>query len=146
MTGVPAAGAPSAGERAAGGAPEVVRGEAARTVRRLEEALRRLEAARAPQPPSPQPPSPQPSSPQPRVSGAPAPDISRADAPGARGSGVRRIDGDDDELRDLLDPAIDRVARVIELARALADGRLSEESADEAARAVAAGQPFRRPR
>lgn len=56
-----------------------------------------------------------------------------------------RID-DDDELRDLLNPAIDRVTRLVSLARSLADGTLPEESAGEAARAIAATQPARRPR
>lgn len=53
---------------------------------------------------------------------------------------------DDDETCDLLTPAADRVARLHELARALANGALSEESAEEAVRALTATQPVRRPR
>lgn len=53
---------------------------------------------------------------------------------------------DDDEVRALLTPAIDRVALLAQLARSLADGTLSDESAEEAARAIAATQPFRRAR
>ena len=56
-------------------------------------------------------------------------------------AGVDR--GDDDEVRALLGPAADRIARLAELAGALADGTLSEASAGEAARAVAASQPHR---
>ncbi|WP_168169056.1 hypothetical protein, partial [Dietzia sp. HMSC21D01] len=51
--------------------------------------------------------------------------------------------GDDDEVRALLSPAADRIARLTEIAGALADGTLSEASAGEAARAVAASQPHR---
>lgn len=60
-------------------------------------------------------------------------------------SGVARID-DDDELRELLRPAASRVAHLVDLAGSLADGRLSDESAAEAARAIAGTQPHRRPR
>ncbi len=51
--------------------------------------------------------------------------------------------GDDDEVRALLSPAADRIARLAEIAGALADGTLTEASAGEAARAVAASQPHR---
>ena len=51
--------------------------------------------------------------------------------------------GDDDEVRALLGPAADRIARLAELAGALADGTLTEASAGEAARAVATSQPHR---
>lgn len=63
---------------------------------------------------------------------------------GARG-GLARID-DDDEVRALLRPASDRIARLLALTDGLADGTLSEASAGDAARAVADTQPFRRPR
>ncbi|WP_236885757.1 hypothetical protein [Dietzia massiliensis] len=56
-------------------------------------------------------------------------------------AGVDR--GDDDEVRALLGPAADRIARLAELAGALADGTLTEASAGEAARAVATSQPHR---
>ena len=56
-------------------------------------------------------------------------------------AGVDR--GDDDEVRALLGPAADRISRLAELAGALADGTLTEASADEAARAVVASQPHR---
>lgn len=51
--------------------------------------------------------------------------------------------GDDDEVRALLGPAADRIARLTEIAGALADGTLTEASAGEAARAVATSQPHR---
>lgn len=95
---------------------EDVRGEAARLRRRLGVAHDRLAAI-----------------------------LGAAGVPGATGEGVSRID-DDDEVRALLRPAADRVARLLELTDALADGTVSEASAGDAARAVADTQPFRRPR
>ena len=56
------------------------------------------------------------------------------------------IEGVDDEVRALLAPTANRIAELVELARALADGTLSDESAEEAARAIAATHPSRRPR
>lgn len=107
------------GDPATGGAPEAVRGEAVRD--EAARLARRLDVAGRlldeARPPRHQPPRHQPP----------------------------RID-DDDELRDLLNPAIDRVTRLVSLARSLADGTLPEESAGEAARAIAATQPARRPR
>ena len=65
-------------------------------------------------------------------------------ARGERASDAAGIDrGDDDEVRALLGPAADRIARLAELAGALADGSLTEASAGEAAREVAASQPHR---
>lgn len=110
------------------GANEDVRGEAARLRRRLKLARGRLDAV---------------------LHAGDQPGTSRVgDAAGgdtgARG-GLARID-DDDEVRALLRPASDRIARLLELTDGLADGTLSEASAGDAARAVADTQPFRRPR
>lgn len=128
-----------------------VRGEAARLVRRLEAAEQRLAEAHTPPAPS-----------QPRATAASTHEISHADtaiaracAEGAAGGGGNAGDEDpprlrinevDDEVRALLAPASNRVAELVELARALADGSLSDESAEESARAIAATQPSRRPR
>lgn len=63
--------------------------------------------------------------------------------------GVARFDDDDtvnSELRSLLTPAAARVSRLLGLAGSVADGALTEESATQAARAIAAEQPHRRPR
>ncbi|WP_256821055.1 hypothetical protein [Dietzia sp. Die43] len=109
------------------GANEDVRGEAARLRRRLGVARGRLDAV-----------------------------LHAGDDPGtgevgdAAGGdtgarGVSRID-DDDEVRALLRPASDRIARLLELADGLAEGTLSEAAVRDAARAVADTQPFRRPR
>ncbi|MCT1433457.1 hypothetical protein [Dietzia maris] len=110
------------------GANEDVRGEAARLRRRLKVARGRLDAV---------------------LHAGDQPGTSRVgDAAGgdtgARG-GLARID-DDDEVRALLRPAADRIARLLELTDGLADGTLSEASAGDAARAVTDAQPFRRPR
>ncbi|WP_440220957.1 hypothetical protein [Dietzia sp. MNB45] len=110
------------------GANEDVRGEAARLRRRLKLARGRLDAV---------------------LHAGDQPGTSRVgDAAGvyagARG-GLARID-DDDEVRALLRPASDRIARLLELTDGLADGTLSEAPAGDAARAVADTQPFRRPR
>ena len=65
-------------------------------------------------------------------------------ARGERASDAAGVDrGDDDEVRALLGPAADRIARLAELAGALADGSLTEASAGEAARAVATSHPHR---
>ncbi|MDV8002278.1 hypothetical protein [Rhodococcus sp. IEGM 1408] len=119
---------------AAGAADAEVRGEAARLARRLEAAEQRLDAARAPASPPP-----------PRAAES---EVRRVDGTD-RTDGVDRIDRIDqvdDEVRALLTPAANRVAELVELARALADGTVSDESADEAARTIAAAQPSRRPR
>ena len=110
------------------GANEDVRGEAARLRRRLKVARGRLDAVLH-------------AGAQPGTSRVG--DAAGGDA-GARG-GLARID-DDDEVRALLRPAADRIARLLELTDGLADGTLSEASAGDAARAVADTQPFRRPR
>ncbi|MBC7307528.1 MULTISPECIES: hypothetical protein [Dietzia] len=111
-----------------GGANEDVRGEAARLRRRLGVARGRLDALL-------------------QAAGDPGTggvgDAAGGDS-AARG-GLARID-DDDEVRALLRPAADRIARLLELTDGLADGTLSEASAGDAARAVADTQPFRRPR
>ena len=60
------------------------------------------------------------------------------------GGGVARID--DDEIRALLRPAAARIALLVELTEAFADGTLPEESAGDEVRAVAGTQPIRRPR
>lgn len=109
------------------GANEDVRGEAARLRRRLGVARGRLDAVLH-------------AGAQPGTSRVG--DAAGGDA-GARG-GLARID--DDEVRALLRPASDRIARLLELTDGLADGTLSESSAGDAARAVADTQPFRRPR
>ena len=170
------AGPPPAGTRPAGSHPPrpaaTVRGEAERLARRLAVARELLSAAATqPLPPQPhlsqphlsQPRAPHPLPPQPRAAGASAQDISRADEPGARGSGAgagtrgsgagprgagagARIDGADDEVCDLLRPTVDRLARLAELADALADGRLSEAEAAHAVAELSATQPVRRPR
>lgn len=110
-----------------GGANEDVRGEAARLRRRLGVARGRLDALL-------------------QAAGDPGTggvgDAAGGDS-AARG-GLARID--DDEVRALLRPAADRIARLLELTDGLADGTLSEASAGDAARAVADTQPFRRPR
>lgn len=110
------------------GANEDVRGEAARLRRRLGVARGRLDALL-------------------QAAGDPGTggvgDAAGGDS-AARG-GLARID-DDDEVRALLRPASDRIARLLELTDGLADGTLSEASAGDAARAVADTQPFRRPR
>lgn len=110
------------------GANEDVRGEAARLRRRLGVARGRLDAVL-------------------QAAGDPGTggvgDAAGGDS-AARG-GLARID-DDDEVRALLRPAADRIARLLELTDGLADGTLSEASAGDAARAVADTQPFRRPR
>lgn len=110
------------------GANEDVRGEAARLRRRLKVARGRLDAVLH-------------AGDQPGT--GEVGDAAGGDT-GARG-GLARID-DDDEVRALLRPAADRIARLLELADALADGTLSDASAEEAARSVADTQPFRRPR
>ncbi|KAA0917946.1 hypothetical protein [Dietzia sp. ANT_WB102] len=61
------------------------------------------------------------------------------------GEGIARID-DDDEIRALLQPAAARIARLVELTEAFADGTLPEASTGDAVRAVAGTQPHRRPR
>jgi hypothetical protein len=53
---------------------------------------------------------------------------------------------DDDEVRALLGPAVDRIARLHEIARELADGTTPDASAAAAAQELAATQPTRRPR
>lgn len=97
---------------------EEVRGEAARLVQRLAVARERLDAVLAPR----------------------AAEVTTA------GSANERTRIDDDEARVLLTPTADRVARLLGLARALADGTLSDESAAEAVRDLTATQPVRRPR
>lgn len=74
--------------------------------------------------------------------------LAEAHTPRGRGESAprRRINEVDDEVRTLLAPASNRVAELVELARALADGSLSDESAERSARAIAATQPSRRPR
>lgn len=123
-------------------APDAVRGEAARLSRRLAVARERLAAAASPRAAG------APASP--RGAGAPARVPTRANAQSARGSDGAgpgaRVDGADDEVRALLHPALDRLARLAALAEALAGGELSEEAAAEAARAVSADQLVRRPR
>lgn len=57
-----------------------------------------------------------------------------------------RIEGADDEVRHLLTPTLERVTQLTELAHALADDTQSDEATRLAAEAVAATQPFRRPR
>lgn len=54
--------------------------------------------------------------------------------------------GASNEVRHLLAPTLDRVTLLTELAHALADGTHSEDSARQAAEAIAELQPFRRPR
>lgn len=62
----------------------------------------------------------------------------------ARGSGDgARIEGADDEVRALLGPTVDRLARLADLAGALADGTLSEEAAVPEIAELAATQPTR---
>lgn len=53
---------------------------------------------------------------------------------------------DDDKVRLLLTPTADRVAQLHGIARSLADGTLTDQSAEEAVRALSATQPVRRPR
>ncbi|MDX2357068.1 hypothetical protein [Dietzia sp. PP-33] len=53
---------------------------------------------------------------------------------------------DDDEVRALLGPAADRIARLHGIARELADGTTPDASAATAASELAATQPTRRPR
>lgn len=103
-----------------------VPGEAARLVRRLETAGRHLDAARTTRS--------APASPQ---------DQLPRDLPPREGA---RIDDVDDEVRALLIPAAERLADLVALARALADGTLPDEAAATAANAIAATQPARRPR
>lgn len=110
------------------GANEDVRGEAARLRRRLGVARGRLDAVL-------------------HAGGHPGTGRvgdAAGGVAGARG-GLARID-DDDEVRALLRPASDRIARLLELTDGLAEGTLSEASVGDAARAVADTQPFRRPR
>ncbi|MEH6621964.1 MULTISPECIES: hypothetical protein [Dietzia] len=110
-----------------GGANEDVRGEAARLRRRLGVARGRLDAVlRAGDDP-----------------GTGGVGDAAGGVAGARG-GLARID--DDEVRALLRPASDRIARLLELTDGLAEGTLSEAAVRDAARAVADTQPFRRPR
>lgn len=59
---------------------------------------------------------------------------------------VARTRLDDDEVRDLLAPALARVARLHDIARSLADGTTSDAAAARAVRDVADTQPTRRPR
>jgi hypothetical protein len=109
------------------GANEDVRGEAARLRRRLGVARGRLDAV---------------------LHAGDDPGTGRVgDAAGgvAGARGVSRID-DDDEVRALLRPASDRIARLLELTDGFAEGTLSEAAVRDAARAVADTQPFRRPR
>ena len=111
-----------------GDANEDVRGEAARLRRRLGVARGRLDALL-------------------QAAGDPGTggvgDAAGGDS-AARG-GLARID-DDDEVRALLRPAADRIARLLALTDGLAAGTLSEAAVRDAARAVADTQPFRRPR
>lgn len=110
------------------GANEDVRGEAARLRRRLGVARGRLDALL-------------------QAAGDPGTGgvgDAAGGGTGARG-GLARID-DDDEVRALLRPASDRIARLLELTDGLAEGTLSEAAVRDAARAVADTQPFRRPR
>ncbi|MEB8325611.1 hypothetical protein NGF75_06385 [Dietzia kunjamensis] len=110
------------------GANEDVRGEAARLRRRLEVARGRLDAVH-------------------HAAGDPGTggvgDAAGGDS--AAREGLARID-DDDEVRALLRPASDRIARLLELTDGLADGTLSEAAVRDAARVVTDSQPFRRPR
>ena len=109
------------------GANEDVRGEAARLRRRLGVARGRLDTVLH-------------SAGDPGTGGV---GDAGGDA-GARG-GLARID-DDDEVRALLRPAADRIARLLELTDGLAEGTLSEAAVRDAARVVTDSQPFRRPR
>ena len=110
------------------GANEDVRGEAARLRRRLKVARGRLDAVLH-------------AGDQPGT--GEVGDAAGGDT-GARG-GLARID-DDDEVRALLRPASDRIARLLARTDGLAEGTLSEAAVRDAARAVADTQPFRRPR
>lgn len=122
--------------------PGAARAEAGRLSVRLASARAHLDAAA--ESPRSQPARSQPPRSQPRAPGASAQDISRADAPGARGSGDgARIEGADDEVRALLGPTVDRLARLADLAGALADGTLSEEAAVPEIAELAATQPTR---
>ncbi|GAA1053867.1 hypothetical protein GCM10009570_24560 [Dietzia natronolimnaea] len=56
-----------------------------------------------------------------------------------------RLD-DDDEVSDLLAPALARVTRLHDIARSLSDGTTSDAAAARAVRDVADTQPTRRPR
>ncbi|WP_354055922.1 hypothetical protein [Dietzia sp. 2505] len=53
---------------------------------------------------------------------------------------------DDDEVSDLLAPALARVTRLHEIARSLADGTTSDAAAARAVRELAETQEARRPR
>lgn len=57
-----------------------------------------------------------------------------------------RLDDDDDEVSDLLAPALARVTRLHDIARSLSDGTTSDAAAARAVRDVADTQPTRRPR
>lgn len=120
---------------------ESVRGEAARAARRLKVARDRIATAREP--------------------GGGGPSGARSGGVGSSGAGSGGVgsggaagsdaawggfDDVDDDLRSLLAPAVERISRVTDLAEAMAAGELSDESAAEAARAIAADQPHRRPR
>lgn len=59
---------------------------------------------------------------------------------------VARTRLDDDEVRDLLAPALARVARLHDIARSLADGTTSEAAAARAVEELTDTQPTRRPR
>lgn len=124
-------GAAERGEAARGEAAceDAVRGEAARLRARLAVARDRL----APLLPHPRP----------CPGGDDAP---RGDA--APRGGVAQFDDDDDntELRALLGPAVTRISDLVALAGALAEGELTDESAAQAASAIADAQPHRRPR
>ena len=104
---------------------EDVVGEAARLRRRLEVARDRLDAILA--------------------GAGDRGGVSVAAVGAGSGGGVTRLD-DDDEIRALLQPAAARIARLVELTEAFADGTLPEESAGDEVRAVAGTQPIRRPR
>ena len=110
---------------------DAVRGEAHRLTRRLESARERLDAALAPRAPLP----------------ARPPRGAEREATSGPGAGRARIDDvDDDEVLPLLTPAVDRIARLAEAARALADASLTEEAAERAVREIRDTQPSRRPR
>ncbi|PAY23481.1 hypothetical protein CEY15_07820 [Dietzia natronolimnaea] len=53
---------------------------------------------------------------------------------------------DDDEVRDLLAPALTRVTRLHDIARSLAEGAASDAEAAQAARDLTDAHPTRRPR
>ena len=103
-----------------------VRAEAARLRARLEVASHRLDGA------------------------ARRPDVAADRLDALTASGPRPGGDDDDDvdprLRALLHPTADRVSHLLELAGSLADGTMTDTAVAEAARAIAASQPVRRPR